>query len=279
MKWHSVVQVISPYVFKIETPRGHGTGFLCLYDEGKDYVGIATAYHVIDDADEWLEPIRIRHHQSGKTVLFKEGERIIFGSRKNDSAVILVQSGVFDLPSDLVQLIPADKILKIGVDVGWLGFPAMEPNTLCFFSGTISAQQPNRDAYLIDGVAINGVSGGPVFDDGTILTDTPRIIGVVTAYLANRATGATLPGLAYAQDVSHFHETTSTLKSLYEAQKQKQKEQERAQSQPPLEPLDQVSEQPTPLSPESIPLDPNAAYNTQPDLVGKPKRRSRNSSL
>jgi len=256
MNWHAVVQIISPYVVKIETPRGHGTGFLCLYGEDKDFVGIATAYHVIDDADQWQEPIRITHHQSSKTVLFKEGDRIIFGSRKNDSAVILLKSGIFDMPSELVPLIPADKILKIGVDVGWLGFPAMEPNTLCFFSGTISAHQMHRDAYLIDGVAINGVSGGPVFDEGVVAGQPgihPKIIGIITAYIANRDTGSTLPGLAYAQDVSHFHNTTSTLKSLHEAAKKKrQLEQELSQapSSIPEQPQLPQSEQPPRPIPE-----------------------------
>jgi len=87
---------------------------------------------------------------------------------------------------------------------------------------------------------------GSVFDDGTVVDSTPRIIGVVTAYLANRAT---LPDLAYAQDVSHFH--TSTLESLYEAQKKKQLEQEQAQSVSPSP--DQTAEQAPSLPPELIP--------------------------
>ena len=44
-----------------------------------------------------------------------------------------------------------------------IGFPTIEPYKLCFFSGSISAGRDDDSAYLIDGVAINGVSGGPVF--------------------------------------------------------------------------------------------------------------------
>jgi hypothetical protein len=80
-----------------------------------------------------------------------------------------------------------------GIDIGWLGYPGIEPDTLCFFAGTVSARQTNRKAYLIDGVAINGVSGGPVFHCPT--PDQVQIIGCVSAYHANRATGETLPGL------------------------------------------------------------------------------------
>lgn len=66
----------------------------------------------------------------------------------------------FEIPEQLIELLPIEKHLKIAVPVGWLGFPAIDPNTLCFFSGSISARQHSQ--YLIDGVAIHGVSGGPV---------------------------------------------------------------------------------------------------------------------
>ena len=34
MYWNTIVDKVEPYVVKIETPSGHGTGFLCLYNEG-----------------------------------------------------------------------------------------------------------------------------------------------------------------------------------------------------------------------------------------------------
>lgn len=116
----------------------------------------------------------------------------------------------------------------IGFDIGWLGFPAIEPDTLCFFAGTVSARQTNRKAYLIDGVAINGVSGGPVFHSPT--PDEVQIIGCVSAYHANRATGETLPGLLRAQDVSHFHGVARFIQTIDEANAKK-REVEAAQPQ------------------------------------------------
>jgi hypothetical protein len=107
----------------------------------------------------------------------------------------------------------------IGIDIGWLGFPAIEANTLCFFAGTISARQSNRKAYLIDGVAINGVSGGPVFHSPT--PAEVQIIGCISAYHANRVTGETLPGLLRAQDVSHFHDITKFIRNFDEANARK----------------------------------------------------------
>jgi hypothetical protein len=248
MSWHHVVGTITPYIFKIETPRGHGTGFLCLYNETRLLCGVATAHHVVDYADQWRQPIRIRHYRSQTPVLLKETERVVLGRSDTDSAVILFKPAGLDLPNDLIPLLPDNKSLKIGVEVGWLGFPALEPQTLCFFSGTISARQKHRHAYLIDGVAINGVSGGPVFDGRD--SDKPRIIGAVAAYIANRATGDTLPGLAYAQDVSHFHNIVSAVKSLDEAARQKEAlEQEIPTASSPVSP--NAPSEPRQTTPES----------------------------
>ncbi len=72
---------------------------------------------------------------------------------------------------------------------------------------------------MIDEVAINGVSGGPALD--ATEADGIQIVGTVSAYQANRATGETLPGLCIAQDVSHFHDVASQVQSIDEARKKK----------------------------------------------------------
>lgn len=224
MNWDQVVQRVSPYVAKIETPTCHGTGFLVVYNEDRSWCGIATAAHVVEYAERWQQPIRIRHHQSNTETLLKEGERFIFIDSNTDSAVILFQNRDLKLPETLIPLLPLDKPLPIGVEVGWLGFPAIAPLELCFFAGTVSARRDTYRSYLIDGVAINGVSGGPViFRDET---DGTHIVGVVTAYFPNRAAGDTLPGLAVAQDVSHFHGVTQHIRSVDDAARKKSEFQE-----------------------------------------------------
>ena len=45
MNWDQIVTKDSPYIARIESPAGHGTGFLCLYNEDKSWFGIATAMH------------------------------------------------------------------------------------------------------------------------------------------------------------------------------------------------------------------------------------------
>lgn len=225
MNWNEIVNKVTPHVVKIETPGGHGTGFVCLLNDTKTFVGIATANHVVAHADAWQEPIRIVHQASGKVAFLKEEERLIYTDPKRDSAVVLAHVSHFEFPQPLIQLRPIDDRLPIGVEVGWLGYPAVTTHTLCFFSGNISAYLEGRHAYLVDGVAINGVSGGPVIYSTP--TDGVQFVGSITAYMANRATGETLPGLSVAQDVSHLHDVVLNMKSLDEARRLRAEEEAR----------------------------------------------------
>ena len=229
MHWNTIVEKVTPYVVKIETPTGHGTGFLCLYNQDKSFCGIATAAHVVQYVDEWQQPIRVQHPHSSGTVLLKEDDRVIWLDRASDSAVILIPTGQLDTPEMLIPLLPMTAPLEIGVEVGWLGFPAVAPYSLCFFSGNISARQEWRQAYLIDGVAINGVSGGPVMHSTE--ADGVQIVGSISAYVSNRATGEVLPGLAIARDVSYFHNTISKIKSLDDAERKKEEQKAQSTSQ------------------------------------------------
>lgn len=220
MNWNESVEKIKKYVVRIETQSGYGTGFLFLYNEDRTLCGIATANHVIEEADLWQQPLRVRNLDTNQEAFLREDQRVIFRLEDNDLAVILFNTGLLDLPSHLVPLLPSDESIGIGTEVGWLGFPNIDSSTLCFFSGIISARKDIENAYLIDGVAINGVSGGPVFYCNQ--ASGINIIGIVSAYHPNRATGSTLPGLLIAQDVSKYHDIVLHVKSLDEANKKKQ---------------------------------------------------------
>lgn len=222
MDWNQIVEKITPHIVKIETPRGHGSGFLCFYNQNRSFVGIATAHHVVAESDRWQEPIRVEQADGAGFAFLKEGERVILSDPANDSAVILLPTSQLKLPSEPIELLPAEVTLPVGVEVGWLGYPAIGPQILCFFSGNISARDDGRHTYLIDGVAINGVSGGPVLYSTS--TDGVKIVGTISAYMVNRNTGEALPGLSIAQDVSHFHATVSHIRSLDEAARQKPQE-------------------------------------------------------
>jgi len=184
-------------------------------------VGIATAAHVVDQSHDWGEPIRIHHAASGPPVLLPATHRAILLDEKKDTATIVLSSAGLSLPSlpslpdTPLDLVPPSGYLRIGVEIGWLGYPAAVSTALCFFRGTISAWL--GDEYLVDGVAINGVSGGPGFVVGT--NSVPYLMGLVSAYIPNRARGETLPGLSVVRDLSHLHDTLQALKSLEEAKK------------------------------------------------------------
>src|SRR5262245_3376503 len=121
--WNAIVEKVSPYVVKIETPTGHGTGFVCLYNEDKTFCGIATARHVVNYADTWQQPLRIHTHDFSQVAFLKETDRVIYLDTKTDSAVVLLYSSQLDLPKTLVPLLPSTTPLAIGAEVGWLGFP------------------------------------------------------------------------------------------------------------------------------------------------------------
>jgi len=250
VNWNEVVDRVTPHVVKIETPEGHGTGFLCLYNADKSVLGIATAHHVIAHAHRWMEPIRLTQYPSGKSAMLQAlATRVIWTAPQNDSALILLSKSEvseLELPEKAIPLMPIEKRLPIGNEVGWLGFPALgeSANMICFFSGTISAWQAEKKAYLVDGVAINGCSGGPVVFSTP--ADGVQIVGAISAYMVNRATGEALPGLAVAQDVSYFNTVAGHIKSIDEARKQQeQQEQEKRQSAPSSSPSTESGEDAT----------------------------------
>ena len=117
-----------------------------------------------------------------------------------------------------------------------MGYPAMHQSNACFFSGRISHYDEPRKRYLVDGVAINGVSGGPTFRNFSDKPDFPELIGIVSAYIANRATGETLPGLAVIQDVSQFYDIAQRFKNLDEAKSSETPPNETAAAQQGQEP-------------------------------------------
>lgn len=233
--WHVAYQKVKPYVVKIITPQGSGTGFMFVITTDKKLLGIATAAHVLHYEHYWEQPIRIQHAESGKTIFLKHDERVINIDVSTDVASIIIQgntlplppitaapTGLEDLafPKNTLPIIAEDRCLKIGVTVGWMGFPAIASNNLCFFSGSISGWVERKEGsyYFVDGVAINGVSGGPTFSID-IKSNQVQLIGLVSAYIPNQAMGVSSPGLCVVQDIFPLHETIKELKSLEDAKR------------------------------------------------------------
>ncbi len=234
MQWYKPYNKIVSHVIRIETPSGSGTGFLFAYNATRTIAAIATAAHVVDLEYEWLQPIKLIHDASSTEVFLPDSDRVIFIDKRRDSASILIPADKLPLPTEPLPLMDGTKRKRVGVELAWVGYPSVAYPELCFFTGCISAYLNHDDCYLIDGVAINGVSGGPVF--ASIADGQLELVGSISAYMPNRVGGATLPGLLRAQDISPFHETLKTIKSLDDARK-KEQEQPKDQVPPPaLEP-------------------------------------------
>jgi hypothetical protein len=215
IEWQEAFEIVSSYIVKISSPDGMGTGFLVAYSKNKALCGIATAAHVIDQANQWEQPIRVQHCHSQESELLNEEKRAIFIDESLDTAILVTPSKYFDFPDQPLGLTPEGLHVPIGKEVCWAGFPAVSPKNLCLFSGRISCWLEDERAYLADGVAINGVSGGPAFhvlQDGTV-----DILGVVSAYIPNRVTGEVLPGLCVLRDVKQLQQEVKDLSSFESA--------------------------------------------------------------
>ncbi|NPU10918.1 trypsin-like peptidase domain-containing protein [Bradyrhizobium sp. 83002] len=227
MLWEAAIHQVRPHVVRIQTPNAQGTGFLALYNYDSSWCGIATAAHVVEYADTWQLPIKIDTENDSR--FLNSNERVVFLDHQTDSAVVLFLKGNLRLPETPITLIPMDDTVSIGSEAGWLGYPNTYSDMMCFFAGTVSGRNVAQRFYLIDGVAIHGVSGGPVFrwsSQGEV-----QIIGVMVAYHANLATGAPLPGMSRAQDVSHFHGVINHIKSIDDANVRKKEFEEQSRGQ------------------------------------------------
>lgn len=212
--WINALNIVKPYVFRIDTPDGYGTGFQIFNSEDKKHIGIATALHVVEHAFDWNELLKIRHFESRKEVLIDHTQRETFKSKNFDLALILLAKNKLPVKDDILELVPDTKRLLEGSEIGWCGFPVMAPNNLCFFAGHVSSYLPKELSYLVDGVAISGVSGGPAFSF-VIKEDTPPeliICGLVSAYIPTRVSGESLPGVCWLRTVAAFHKLFPQLK-------------------------------------------------------------------
>lgn len=197
-QWHEVVDRVSPSVFRIEVDQSGGTGFIFSVSrtprDGKHYTMLATAWHVLKDSIDSTSPLTLissdghREWTSGTSKI----NYMQLGDEVFDTALILVESidPLMEV-SGLLPILPFESHMARGAEIGWLGFPGIAGTELCFFSGIVSGYLDRPPGYLVDGVAINGVSGGPVFDNRC------HLVGMMTAYIPNQlGDGMTLPGLS-----------------------------------------------------------------------------------
>ena len=207
LPWHEASARVAEATFRVYTPNAMGTAFL--FSAGKRKEGghiamLATAWHVVDQSPSGMT-IRICDQYDREVVVSKSGNiAVIEVSKEFDVAIIAVMSTDEIFPEKtLLPILPSDFELKRGAEVGWLGYPGILNPALCFFQGHVAGMvRVPRVGYLIDGVVIRGVSGGPIFDDRC------HIAGLVSAYFYDSIedTTVTLPGVSFMVPISFITE-------------------------------------------------------------------------
>jgi hypothetical protein len=222
MDWASEVKKISPYILRIRTQNGWGTGFV--FWQNKTLCCIATAKHVIKQANisGWEQPIYLDQKDGNSVRLNPEHRRIIDNLNAEidgDSASILIYKSGLNIPEQCLPLWDFSREIPIGTQLGWLGYPQVVDQSILtpsFFSGALSNTFPHLEQFAIDGVAIGGVSGSPIFCK--LNDDSPNVIGTISAYFPNRVHGQggieSLPGISVSHSFSAFIPVIQDLNNL-----------------------------------------------------------------
>ncbi len=139
-KWSKGLDKIKNFVVKIEIPDSYGTGFLITRRKRQEIVqvGIATAYHVIDHAERWLEPIRLIHSTSKEEVVILPNQREILVNQERDLALLCINENILPFLKDIPVINKEPAIISSGTHSGWCGFPNIIGDRLGFFADHIS---------------------------------------------------------------------------------------------------------------------------------------------
>lgn len=204
-------RLVRPHTVKLSTAGNMGCGFLVdtpVLQSGRPGVLLATAWHVIQSAVDTAGALDVYHFSSGNSCRIPASDFGVLSDKGRDLAVVFFErSHLPDLPVECLHLL--DDVLPPGQEISWCGYPAgvliswsIKGDLLCHFSGTISASYgKNNKDYLIDGVTINGISGGPAYleQEGKLI-----VVGVVTNYYPNIQRNGVLPGLGAIRGIDEI---------------------------------------------------------------------------
>jgi hypothetical protein len=186
---------IEPLVYQVHAGKALGTAFVISITgpvDGSRNAMFVTAWHVVKDVVQTHDPLDLARRDGTLLSTLTTGPAAVYpiGPPECDTALICAPMREPLVDPAALPAMPLQTMLPRGAEVGWLGFPGLVYPELCFFRGVVSGYREPPPIYLIDGVAINGVSGGPAFDR------TGLLAGFVSAYVPNQVSGGnTLPGL------------------------------------------------------------------------------------
>lgn len=203
LRWYEVAERVAKATFCLHTETAMGTAFLLMLGKAEDGYRcaiLATAWHVVEDVVRGTA-LRICDQFGNEVVRSQGGNMTVMEIGKGlDSAIVMITSKGEIFSQDLLlPLLPPDALLRMGKEIGWMGYPGIVEPELCFFRGHVAGSLKKPYGYLVDGVAINGVSGGPVFDDRC------HLVGLVSAYIPNRVgPNTTLPGVSWMVPLNYI---------------------------------------------------------------------------
>jgi hypothetical protein len=192
--WETVIPKLEPLIFQVHAGDSIGTAFAIGISRGDGgrHTMLVTALHVVESVLGSDLPLDLVDGKGEKVSAYTTGPVHIYpvGPKECDTALIQLPTREPVLPPNALLPLPFETMAPRGTSIGWLGFPGLVFPELCFFRGVVSGFREQPPIYLVDGVAINGVSGGPAFDRRGL------IIGLISAYVPNQVSaGTTLPGL------------------------------------------------------------------------------------
>jgi hypothetical protein len=213
MSYNHAYRKVKPYVVRIEIDIGEertqcGTGFLLGHGRSGRVAAVATSFHVVSPAQGTSKEILITHEASQKSTSIRLTEDTIRFDEQADCATLIIPADVFPFPQNALPTISNDQKVVPGVPVAWMGFPEPTYAHLCFFAGHISCFLPSSNEYLIDGAAMHGLSGGPVF---TECDEEVFLVGTVLSYGPEKERVDGLPGLTLAHHLGIFCEHLAKL--------------------------------------------------------------------
>ena len=197
LPWDEISRLTEKVVFLVELGTTTGTCFAVSISPAKNKKNkiytFATAWHVIEKLTHSNKPIKLTTADKSKAYEIMHDRYEIFreGPKELDTGIIEVET---EMPlvskKNLLPMLDFDELLPRGSEIAAVGFPGLANEEFCFFRGVVSGYGKRPPSYLVDGVVLNGVSGGPAVDQRA------RIIGLVSSYLPNRIDrNTTLPGL------------------------------------------------------------------------------------
>ena len=225
-EWHEVVELVAPHVVRIWTPQGSGTGFLVLPVKARPCARSPRQLMSSPTPTTGKNPSASNTKPPvGPSFCGKwTGPSILKAIRTQPRSYLSVPTWI--CPRRPWSLQTRTRTSRQGSRSVGLATRRCQEQTSASSRVALAPGLMATTPYLVDGVAINGVSGGPAFFSGAVLSR-----GRSLAYIPNRNTGEVLPGLAVVRGVSQFHDVADGFRTLDEA---------KAEETPPTEPPPQV---------------------------------------